>query len=138
MLLLRDYGGIYCDVDAMPVRSFNVIRDQLSSQHSFFSGMKPSQGNNTLFDCTVYGSAPNSRIVNECLACYDRVNWAHGCKTFSDKIIQRMGPDIAAFSYEYFYNWEINDKTVVLHDVLETRLFSWIDPEKRAAGAFEW
>ena len=86
----------------------------------------------------MYGSAPNSRIVNECLSVYDRINWAHGCKTFSDKIIQKIGPDVACFSYEYFYNWEINDKTIVLHDVLDTRLFSWVDPDKRAAGTIEW
>jgi len=138
LLLLRDYGGIYCDVDAMPVRPFDVIRDQLTPQHTFFSGLKPTQANNTLYDCTVYGSAPNSRIINECLSVYDRINWAHGCKTFSDKIIQKIGPDVACFSYEYFYNWEINDKTIVLHDVLDTRLFSWVDPDKRAAGAIEW
>ena len=138
MLLLRDYGGIYCDVDAMPIRSFDTILDKLEPSHTFFSGLKPSQGNNTLYDCTVYGSAPNSRIVLECLSCYTRINWAHGCKTFSDKIIQKMGPDVAAFSYEYFYNWEVNDKTVVLHDVLETRLFSWVDEKDRQAGAVQW
>jgi mannosyltransferase OCH1-like enzyme len=29
MLLLRDYGGIYCDVDAKPIQSFNLILDKL-------------------------------------------------------------------------------------------------------------
>lgn len=138
MLLLRDYGGIYCDVDAKPIRPFDTLRNQLTPSHTFMSGLKPSQNNNTLIDCTVYGAAPNSRIIHECLSCYDRITWAHGCKTFSDKIIQKMGPDVALFSYEYIYNWEINDKTVVLHDVLSTRLFSWVDPEKRAKGAIEW
>jgi hypothetical protein len=122
----------------MPIRSFNTIRDTLEPSHTFFTGLKPSQGNNTLYDCTVYGSAPNSRIVLEALSCYTRINWAHGCKTFSDKIIQKMGPDVAAFSYEYFYNWEVNDKTVVLHDVLETRLFSWVEEKDRQAGAVQW
>ena len=49
-----------------------------------------------------------------------------------------MGADVALFGYEYIYNWEINDKTVVLHDVLQTRLFSWVKPEDREAGAIEW
>jgi hypothetical protein len=138
LLLLRDFGGVYCDVDAMPVRPFDVILNQLGPHHTFFSGLKPSQGNNTLYDCTVYGSAPNSRIINECLSVYDRINWAHGCKTFSDKIIQKMGPDVAGFGYEHFYNWEINDKTIVLHDVLETRLFSWVEEDQKQSGALEW
>ena len=138
MLLLRDYGGIYCDVDAKPVKSWNFILDQLSPQHTFFSGLKPSQNNNTLVDCTVYGAAPGSRIILECLNCYDRINWAHGCKTFSDKIIQKIEPDVALFGYEYFYNWEINHKTVVLHDVQETRLFSWVDEKTKLEGNEEW
>ena len=100
--------------------------------------MKPSQKNNTLIDCTVYGAAPNARILHEILSVYDRITWAHGCKTFSDKVIQKCEPDVALFGYQYFYNWEIDDKTVVLHDVLESRLFSWVDPKERAAGAIAW
>ena len=38
-----------------------------------------------------------------------------------------MDSDVALFGYEYFYNWQISDKTIVLHDVEETRLFSWVD-----------
>jgi hypothetical protein len=49
-----------------------------------------------------------------------------------------MGPDVAGFGYEHFYNWEINDKTIVLHDVLETRLFSWVEEDQKASGALEW
>ena len=138
LLLLRDYGGIYCDVDARPVKSFNVVRDQLSPQHTFFSGMKPSQKNNTLLDCTVYGAAPDARIIHEVLKVYDRITWAHGCKSFSDKIIQKIEPDVACFGYQYFYNWEIDEKTVVLHDVLESRLFSWVDENEKVEGAIEW
>ena len=127
LLLLRDFGGIYCDLDAKPIRPFDIIVDNLHPRITFFAGMKPSQNNNTLIDCTVYGSAPNSRIINECLDCYTRINWAHGCKTFNDRIIEKMSDDIAIFGYEYFYNWQINDKTIILHDVEETRLFSWVD-----------
>ena len=127
LLLLRDFGGIYCDLDAKPIRPFDLVLNELSDQHTFFAGMKGSQSNNTLIDCTVYGAAPNSRIVNECLAEYVNIHWAHGCKVFSEKIIQVFGMDVALFNYEYFYNWEVNDTTIVLHDVEETRLFSWTD-----------
>tara|TARA_B100000900_G_C20537146_1_gene698874 strand:+ start:223 stop:870 length:648 start_codon:yes stop_codon:yes gene_type:complete len=138
LLLLRDFGGIYCDVDAKPIKGWDFVLDKLHENCTFFSGLKPSQKNNTLVDCTVYGAAPGSRIVHECLNCYDRLNWAHGCKTFSDKIIQKMEPDVALFGYEYFYNWEVNHKTVVLHDVEETRLFSWVDEQSKLNGNVEW
>ena len=134
LLLLRDFGGIYCDLDAKPIRPFDIIVDNLNPKITFFAGMKPSQNNNTLIDCTVYGSSPNSRIIQECLDVYTRTNWAHGCKTFNDRIIEKMEDDVAIFGYEYFYNWQINDKTIVLHDIEETRLFSWVDNTKLFKG----
>jgi|TARA_R110001592_G_C12990572_1_gene735023 hypothetical protein len=131
LLLLRDYGGVYVDIDAEPIRSFNNILSKLEPHHTFFSGLKPTQENNTLLDCTVYGSAPNSRAVNLCLETYDDVNWANGCKMFSDALIAHMDTDIALFNYKYFYNWERDDPhTIVLHDVEETRLFSWVKDEE--------
>lgn len=125
LLLLRDYGGIYVDVDAKPIQSFNVVRDKLKPHHTFFSGMKPSQENNTLVDCTVYGSAPNSRIINLCLDTYTNIEWANGCRMFSDKIIEECDNDVALFNYKYFYDNKITDDTIVLHDVEDTRLISW-------------
>lgn len=127
LLLLRDFGGVYCDLDAKPIRSFNTILARLSAHHTFFAGMKPSQANNTLIDCTVYGSVKGGRVVRQCLDLYKSLTWAHGCKTFSDLIIKTMDTDIALFSYRYFYDNMITDKTVVLHDVKDTRLFSWVD-----------
>ena len=129
LLLLRDYGGIYCDVDARPIQSFNIIRDGLSPIHTFFAGMKSYQETNTLIDCTVYGSAPHSRMIYELLNTYTRINWANGGKVFCARIIKKMDTDVALFGYEYFYDGRITDKTIVLHDVAETRLFSWVGKE---------
>ena len=51
---------------------------------------------------------------------------------FCERIIATMGPDVALFVYKYFYDQKITDKTFVLHDIKETRLFSWVDkPEQR-------
>lgn len=127
LLLLRDHGGIYVDVDAKPIRSFNRVLERLSPQHTFFAGMKPSQENNTLVDCTVYGSVPQSRMINLCLDTYDDLNWANGCRVFNDEIIKHCDTDIALLSYKYFYDTQIGDQAIVLHDVEETRLMSWVD-----------
>ena len=132
LLLLRDFGGIYVDVDARPVRSFDLILEKLHQNHTFFAGLKPSQENNTLIDCTIYGSAPRSRAVTVCLNTYNNINWANGCKMFSDALIQNMDVDIALFNYKWFYNWDVNDlHTIVLHDVEETRLFSWLGEDQK-------
>ena len=127
LLLLRDFGGIYCDVDCNPIQSFDLVLDQLNENHTFFSGMKPSQNNNTLIDCTIYGSIPNSRIINVCLDTYTDIYWANGCRMFSDD----CEPDVALFGYEYFYDDTITEKTVLLHDIVDTRLFTWVDVEEQ-------
>ena len=46
-LLLKDIGGIYVDADALPIQSFDIIMNQLSENITFFTGMKPTQQNNT-------------------------------------------------------------------------------------------
>ena len=77
-------------------------------------------------------AAPNSRIVNECLKTYTDIYWANGCRMFNDKIIEQMDTDVALLSYEYFYDQKIGPKTVILHDIQDTRLLSWTDnPEAR-------
>jgi len=94
LLLLRDYGGIYVDVDAKPIQSFNLVRDKLKPHHN--------------------------------------IEWANGCRMFSDKIIEECDNDVALFNYKYFYDNKITDNTVVLHDVEDTRLISWaFDEEDR-------
>ena len=89
-----------------------------------------SKENNTLVDCTVYGSAPNSRIINLCLDTYTNIEWANGCRMFSDKIIEECDVDVALFNYKYFYDSKITDDTIVLHDIEDTRLISWAFDEE--------
>jgi len=129
LLLLRDYGGIYVDIDCNPIQSFNVILNKLSKEHTFFSGMKPTTKSRTLIDCTVYGSTSNSRIVNLCLSTYKDKYWANGCGIFYDEIIKYCDSDVALFGHEYFYDNKVTPKTIVLHDVDDTRLLSWVGDE---------
>ncbi len=129
LLLLKKFGGIYLDVDCKPIKSFDHVYEHLTDNHCFFAGMKRTQNHDTLIDCAIYGSTPNSRVIDDCLDTYDDIKWANGGKLFNDAIIKFMKPDVALFGYEYFYDWEITDKTILLHDIIDTRLFSWV-PEK--------
>jgi len=130
LLLLRDFGGIYVDVDAKPIRPFDNILKKLHPEHTFFAGLKPSQTPHTLIDCTVYGSVPNSRAIDLALSTYYSVTWANGCEMFSDILISEMDTDIALFGHRYFYgNDPLDELCIVLHDIEETRLFSWQRPE---------
>ena len=67
MLLLKEYGGIYCDLDAKPIRPFDFILDRLNENHTFFGGVRPFQEHNNtppLIDVTVIGAIPESRMIN--------------------------------------------------------------------------
>tara|TARA_R100001460_G_scaffold44439_1_gene81207 strand:- start:1081 stop:1737 length:657 start_codon:yes stop_codon:yes gene_type:complete len=130
LLLLKKYGGIYLDVDCKPIKPFSFIFDKLTDQHCFFAGMKRTQNHHTLIDCAIYGATVNSRVIDDCLSTYEDLNFANGGHLFNNKIIETMEPDIALFGYEYFYNWEVTDKTVLLHDIADTRLFSWVPEDK--------
>ena len=129
LLLLKKFGGIYLDVDCKPIKSFDHVYEHLTNNHCFFAGMKRTQNHNTLIDCAIYGSTPNSRVIDDCLDTYDDIEWGNGGKLFNDAIIKFMKPDVALFGYEYFYDWKVTDKTILLHDIVDTRLFSWV-PEK--------
>ena len=126
LLLLKKFGGIYLDVDCKPIKSFDHVYEHLTDNHCFFAGMKRTQNHDTLIDCAIYGSTPNSRVIDDCLDTYDDIKWANGGKLFNDAIIKFMKPDVALFGYEYFYDWEVTDKTILLHDIIDTRLFSWV------------
>ena len=130
LLLLNKYGGIYLDVDCKPIKPFSFIFNKLNDQHCFFAGMKRTQNHHTLIDCAIYGATVNSRVIDDCLSTYEYLNFANGVHLFNNKIIETMEPDIALFGYEYFYNWEVTDKTVLLHDIADTRLFSWVPEDK--------
>lgn len=130
-LLLDEFGGIYCDSDCKPIQSFDLILNKLNEDITFFTGLKPTQNNNTLFDCTVYGSAPNSRMIKQLLDTYDDLEWANGCRVFSNRIIKTIDSDVACFGYPYFYDNKVTKNTIVLHDVEDTRLFSWVRNENQ-------
>jgi len=126
LLLLKKFGGIYLDVDCKPIKSFDHVYEHLTDNHCFFAGMKRTQNHDTLIDCAIYGSTPNSRVIDDCFDTYDDIKWANAGKLFNDAIIKFMKPDVALFGYEYFYDWEVTDKTILLHDIIDTRLFSWV------------
>ena len=38
-----------------------------------------------------------------------------------------MDTDVQLLGYEYFYDQKIGPKTIILHDIEDTRLLSWTD-----------
>lgn len=124
LLLLRDFGGVYIDVDAKYIKSFDIVMDKLEDQHTFFAGLKTFDVQSSLIECAVYGAAPNSRLINLCLDFYQDTRWAHGCMDFSNIIIHNLEDDALLLNSKYFYSFEEFDQTIVLHEPEEIRLHS--------------
>ena len=127
LLLLRDFGGVYVDMDANPIKSFNNIHEKLNESIAFFGGVRPKskeEKRGALIDCTVLGSEKNSRIINEVLEIYKSKDWAWGGRALSDRMFECLGPDVALFNYKKFYDTEITEETIVSHD--SNRLWSWL------------
>lgn len=126
LLILRDFGGIYVDIDAKPIRSFNIILNQLNENVQIFAGMrKGNENENRMVDCTVLGAVKDANVIKEILKIYTDINWAHGGKAFSDKIMEDLlGPEIDLFNYKRFYDNKITEDTIILHDT-DARLLSW-------------
>ena len=127
LLILRDFGGVYVDMDANPIKSFNNIHEKLNESIAFFGGVRPKskeEKRGALIDCTVLGSEKNSRIINEVLEIYKSKDWAWGGRALSDRMFECLGPDVALFNYKKFYDTEITEETIVSHD--SNRLWSWL------------
>lgn len=127
LLLLRDFGGVYVDVDAKYIKSFDVVMDKLEERHTFFAGMKTYDVQSSLIECAVYGAAPNSRLINLCLDFYQDTRWAHGCMDFSNVIVHNLEDDALLLSSKYFYSFEEFEETIVLHEPEDIRLYSHSD-----------
>ena len=127
LLLLRDFGGVYVDVDAKYMKSFDVVMDKLEERHTFFAGMKTYDVQSSLIECAVYGAAPNSRLINLCLDFYQDTRWAHGCMDFSNVIVHHLEDDALLLSSKYFYSFQEYEETIVLHEPEDIRLYSHSD-----------
>lgn len=135
LLILKDIGGVYADVDVKPIKGFNFIFNKLNKNTCFFGGVRREYLKNKNYEAippiiepTVYGASINSRVINEILSIYTNINWAHGGLNISRKIMDVLAEDVILFNYKtfgYCDMHEIDENTVSLHDDTGGRLWSW-------------
>ena len=131
MLLLNEYGGIAVDPDCEIIRSFDNILNKLSKDIVYFCPARKKIDSGALFECGIQGSTPGSRIVKELLKVWNRfgLNYAPGGLRTSNKLIEIFDTDIAILGHEYFFTYEVNNKTILLHE--PHTLDSWRKPEQK-------
>lgn len=124
LLILVKYGGIYVDLDAKPIKSFNTVLDKLPAGCSFFAGIRPNTDYGIMIDVTVLGSTINSRILNKVIPSW--YSYEHPLTGFhiSLEITKSIDTDVTLFNNDFFYSYELNEKSVILHNTSD-RLGSW-------------
>ena len=135
LLILRDEGGIYLDIDCELIKNFNNILEKLSDNISFFCGVRSHFSAlyaKILFEPAVMGAVENSRILNLILNSYKK-NILHNATLHSKIILENIEPDIAIFNYKRFYDSYASEEAIVLHD--PHHLGSWFsEPNQNWGG----
>tara|TARA_R110002167_G_scaffold323963_2_gene529963 strand:+ start:55 stop:684 length:630 start_codon:yes stop_codon:yes gene_type:complete len=119
LLILRDYGGVYIDVDSSIVKSLDHCLDKTSDNISFFCGLRATRRNPRycFIEVSVLGSAKNSRMANVLVDSYN----AHDLRNAStggdlgEVIRNNLDVDTAVFNKNYFYSKNIEQDTIILH-----------------------
>jgi hypothetical protein len=126
LLILDRIGGIYVDVDAKPVRSFNHILPKLTEHCKLFAGLKLETEYGPMIDITVLGATPDNRHLKHLIEKWYDGTYEHPLSGLhiSRELIKLVDWDITLFKKEYFYNEWIAPETVILHDT-EDRAWSW-------------
>lgn len=130
ILLLRDEGGVYIDVDSQPISPLNSLTVWDSPSVEFVYGMRSPHRRDValhrgvpLVDNTFLASSKNSRMVNRIAALWSpRSVFITGADT-GICILENQGPDTVCLNQRYFYAEQRYPETIALHD--SHNLGSW-------------
>ena len=131
LLILAKYGGVYVDIDAKPIKSFNTVLNKLPSGCTFFAGIRPNTDYGIMIDVTVLGSSVNSRILNKIIPSW--YSYEHPLTGFhiSVEIAKYIDTDVTLFNNDFFYSYELTEKSIILHNTSD-RLGSWEEWKEEA------
>jgi hypothetical protein len=126
LLILEKMGGIYVDVDAKPIKSFNTILPILPEQCKLFAGWKWSGEHGYMADVTALGAIPDNPHLKFIIGRWGDGKYNHPLSGLhiSNEILDRMDYDITLLHNDYFYSGHIKDRTLFLHDT-DHRALSW-------------
>lgn len=136
VLLLRDEGGVYLDVDCNPRRPLGLLDQVWDDPRIQFSAAIRSPDRQhvnvrmpgvALCDNTFLASAKNSRIANRLCDLYRPDARKHTGHSMGMEILRNLGPDTCLLGFRYFYGEEDSPHAIVLHD--SSNMGSWYHPK---------
>lgn len=142
VLILRDQGGVYVDVDAMPLRPLDDLPIWDRPDLDFVAGLRSTQrkdvalhrGGCPIVDNTFLASAKNGRMANILCSL-----WTPSAMTGQGGVINgyRIGIAIlencdhntVLLNHRFIYCESVYPESLLLHDTVN--LASWVDPIRR-------
>jgi len=128
LLILKEMGGIYVDIDALAIKPFDTLLDKLHDKITFFGGATRGPVDEhgiseSIIDVTVMGAVPNARVINKILQHNDfPMSGLH----ISRDLFKYLDTDMAIFGKEYFYSSdEITENTTIIHSPF--RMLTWTE-----------
>ncbi len=141
VLILRDFGGIYVDSDAKPVKSFTAIQSILEDPTTdFICGMRSPDrpgvrlnGGISFIDNTVMASVPNGRMVNRLCELWHPNSKIQNGHNIGLQIARHSDAGTRILNYRYFYAETPFPESIILHDSIN--LSSWAQTKPIGAAA---
>lgn len=131
MLLLRDEGGLYVDVDAQPLRPWSSLKFWDRPEVTFMYGIRnpdrPGVALNrglAIVDNSVLASAKNSRMAGRILEEWTPKEIKVNGHRIGRQIMRWTDVDCVALNYRYFYDMIPGPDAIAAHD--GHNLGSWV------------
>lgn len=125
LLILRDQGGLYCDVDCFAVRPFRLLDALWNDQTvDFVAGLRSPDRRGVslgapgipIVDNTVLGSAKDGRMINRLCNLYTQNSRKHTGLSTGREVLRHADENTRLLGSDYFYAMQDNPKAILLHD----------------------
>lgn len=134
VLLLRDLGGVYLDVDCLPVRKLDTLSHILDRPDvDFVTGMRSPDRQFvalhrgiSLVDNTVIMSAKGGKMVNRLCSLYSPESKKQNGYSMGLEVMRHVDHTVVLLNSRYFYGSSSSPETILLHD--HHNLGSWSPP----------
>lgn len=140
VLLLRDEGGLYADVDCYPVRPLRMLASIWDDPRiQFVAGMRPpdrrgvslSAPGVAFIDNTVLASVPVGDMAKRLCDLYRADARRHTGFSMGREIIRNADERTVLLNWRFFYSDSENPDAIFLHDSLN--MGSWLKPNPESA-----
>jgi len=132
VLLLREEGGVYLDVDCQPVKPLDSVGVWDRKETDFCYGMRSPHRKEValwrspvpLVDNTFIASAKDGRMINRIASLWSPSSVVINGHQTGICILENANPmDTVPFGHKYFYAEQLFPETIALHD--SHNLASW-------------